>query len=203
MSQSSQSGFTLIEVMIAMSIFAVLSVMTFQALDGTLRVQEEVGQRAEKLTAFQVSWSVMLQDLTNLTRRPIRGVFGDLQQAFFQEDGDCQITFTRTSGSGDVLFSRSGMKRISYCLEDGNLYRVVWPTLDRAQTNEPQKGLLMEDVDSFVIELEPPLVKIGSDDDNLNATLSQYEFIPLGKIIMEIETSDGVFRRSFLASDIQ
>ena len=196
-------GFTLIEVLIAMSIFAILSVMTFRALDGVLDMQGRVEEHAENFTAFQVSWTVILQDFTNLVRRPIRGVFGDLQQAFYLEDSDCSVTFTRASGEGDVSFSRSSMKRISYCLENGDLYRVVWPTLDRVQANEPQKGLLIEDVDNFSIEIDPPLLKIGDESDNLNITFAQYELIPVGKIIVEIETSEGVFRRSFLASGIQ
>ncbi len=193
-------GFTLIEVLIAMSIFAFLSAMTFQALEGSLRVQERVERHADSLNAFQVAWTVILHDFINLARRPIRGTFGDLQRAFVQKDGDCEVSFTRTSGEGSIFFARAGLQRISYCLQDGNLYRLVWPVLDRVQVTEPQKALLMEDVDTFTMEIDSPLNAINSEDP---VDPREYEFLPQGKIIIEIETAEGVFTRWFPGVDMQ
>lgn len=193
-------GFTLVEVLIAMLIFAVLSTMTFRALEGSLRVQERVEQRAGSLNAFQVAWTVMLHDFVNLARRPVRGVFGDLQRAFVQQDGDCVISFTRTSGEGSIAFARAGLQRISYCLQDGNLYRLVWPVLDRVQGTEAQRGLLMENVDTFTVAVEPPLNAVNSEDP---IDPREYEFLPQGKIVIEIATEEGVFTRWFPGVDVR
>ena len=193
-------GFTLIEVLIAMLIFAVLSTMTFQALEGSLRVQERAEQHARSLNAFQVAWTVMLHDFVNLARRPVRGVFGDLQRAFVQQDGDCEISFTRVSGEGSIFFARAGLQRVSYCLLEGNLYRLVWPVLDRVQATEAQQGLLMENVDTFTVEIDPPLNSINSEDP---VDPREYEFLPQGKIAINIETETGVFSRAFPGVDVR
>ena len=191
-------GFTLIEVLIAMAIFAVLSAMTFQALEGTLRTQERVESSTQEINAFMVVWSVMLQDFTQMTRRPVRDKHGDVRRAFYQGDEGCAAIFTRSGVQAGVSFSLSGMQRVSYCLEGSDLYRVVSPVLDEVHDSESRKALLLKEVEKFTIEIDPPLPPLRGTVP----TVGHYA-LPLKGIKVVIEMQDGEFTRWFPGVDVQ
>ena len=188
-------GFTLIEVLVAVSIFAVLSAMTFQALKGTLDAQERVEAHAQALAEFQIVWTILLQDLLNLARRPVRGEFGESEAAFITDtNGICPLTFTRSGLQKGMSFSRTGMQRISYCLEgDKELYRLVWPVLDRPSGMEAHKSLLLTKVDGFIVEAEDPETNCIDS--------SPEEGLPVGRITVTIVTEKGEMKRNFIGLD--
>lgn len=191
-----RGGFTLIEVLIAMAIFAVLSTMTFQALQGTLSIQERIDEHVQEFTEFQIVWTVLLRDLMNMARRPVSAEYGDTEAAFVMDrDGLCPLTFTRGGLQAGVTFTKTGMQRVSYCLEGvDELYRVVWPVLDRSGDTEPQKSLLMSGVLRFDVEADDP----GSDCIDA----SPEESLPVGSIVVTIETESGEISRQFIGADI-
>ncbi len=152
------SGFTLLEVLIATAIFAVISAITFQGLQTSLDVQERVEGRARDLVEMQLVWTVLFQDFVNMTRRPVREENREEPYPAFDlepaDDGDCVVSFTRAGLPASASLP-AGMQRIAYCVRDDNLYRLVWPVLDRASGVEPQESLLMEDIEDFIVETYP------------------------------------------------
>ena len=143
-------GFTLIEVLVAMALFALVSAMTFQGLHLSMTVQEATEDRFHDFNEVQLVWTLMLRDFTHLARRPIRNRYGTRTYRAFMPQGDgCAISFTRYTP-----FSRSGMQRIAYCHEEDGLYRRVWSSLDRPDVPEYREALLTGDVDDFIVEAE-------------------------------------------------
>lgn len=69
MLRATQQGFTLIEVMLAMAIFAVLSLLTYQILGVSLQSQETVEEHSETLNQLQRTFTVMERDLTQILPR--------------------------------------------------------------------------------------------------------------------------------------
>ena len=151
-------GFTLLEVLIATAVFAVISAITFQGLQTSMNVQERVEGRAQELVEIQLVWTVLFQDFMNMTRRPVREEGRDTPYPAFdlnpEDDGDCIVSFTR-AGLPPSASLPAGMQRLAYCVRGDDLYRLVWPVLDRSSDAEAQESLLMEDVSEFVVETYP------------------------------------------------
>ena len=201
-----------------MSIFAVISVISFQGLRSSMMVQERTEAHARDLAEMQLVWAVMFQDFANMTRRPVREEGRDeLYPAFDLEpddDSDCVVSFTR-AGLPSSSALPAGIQRLAYCVREGNLYRAVWPVLDRANDTLPQESLLMENVDNFIVETYPEdfdpeeekEIPVGDDqaDDADGGTgggnvgrdvINKLYELPVG-VVVTIETSERAFVRWF------
>ena len=153
-------GFTLIEVLIAMAIFALVSAMTFQGLQTSLAVQQKVIGRSDELNDIQLLMTLLFDDFFNMARRPIREALGNKTRSFFERDieeysatnsYDCPVAFTRSAIEPGGL-ARAGLYRVAYCQQADKLYRLSWPVLDRAQDSEPAESLLLQRVEQFEVE---------------------------------------------------
>lgn len=148
MKAKKQAGFTLLEVIIAIAIFAAMYVfaqLSFtQALDNRAMLTEHTAkQEARQRFLLYIS-----QDIEQLVARPVRDGFGDLQPALMGDDK--HITFTRLGWSNVLdLRQRGQMQRLSYALEDDELIRYHWPYLDQTVDMEPIRTVLIEGVESI------------------------------------------------------
>ena len=194
-------GFTLIEVLIATAIFAVISAITFQGIQSSMSVQERVEVHARNLVERQLVWTIMFQDFVNMTRRPVREENRSLSYPAFdlepEDDGDCVVSFTR-AGLPSSAALPAGMQRIAYCVRNDDLYRAVWPVLDRPSGTVPQESLLMENIQDFVVEtypenFDPDLEKASTDRKTV---AGKEEDLPVG-VKVTIETEDETFVRLF------
>ena len=131
-----QRGFTLLEIMIALTIFAVISTLAWQILDGAMRTSSATDTRAAKLNQLQRAWSLMERDFFQLQARAPRNA-PDL----FLQDGDA-VEFTTLNGvSGTVQ-----LERVRWRLEEGRLYRDVWPVIDSPADVKPDEVPIVSEV---------------------------------------------------------
>ncbi len=205
------AGFTLIEVLIATAIFAVISAITFQGIQSSMTVQQRVEGRAQDLAEMQLVWTVLFQDFVNMARRPVREEGRAQPYPAFdlepEDDGDCVVSFTR-AGLPSSAALPAGMQRVAYCVREDSLYRMVWPVLDRPFDAESQESLLMEDVEDFIVETYPddfdpdrekPGVPAGGASTRPNADTDMFnseEDLPVG-VRVTIEARDRTFVRLF------
>ena len=75
MSRQRSAAFTLIEVLVALAIFAILTVMAYQVLGASLSNADLLGQRMDRLRAVQQSMNMLGRDLTQAVPRPVRDPF--------------------------------------------------------------------------------------------------------------------------------
>lgn len=68
-----QSGFTLVELMISMGLFALIAVAGVALVDGVLGVQSRTEGRLDRLAELQRSMFVLTSDLDQVARGPIAG----------------------------------------------------------------------------------------------------------------------------------
>ena len=82
MMRRAPSGFTLLELLIAIALFALLGLATYRMLESVLRSDEVV--RAQEIQLRQLSRAVwrLEQDLIQAVPRPVRDGYGDEQNAF-------------------------------------------------------------------------------------------------------------------------
>ena len=154
----------MIEVLIAMMIFAIITTMTFQGLQTSMAVQQKAEEKAAVFKDVQLLVTLMHEDFLNIIRRPIRPSFGTERRASFifeditaegkEASYNCAVEFTRTGLPQGTDELRAGLVRVAYCLDgENNLHRLLWPVLDRSQDSLPVESLLIEAVAGFAVEV--------------------------------------------------
>ena len=144
--RSRQLGFTLMEMLVALAVFAVLGVISATLMSQMLTNEERMGQRSERLGEVQRAMSILKRDLMQITNRPVRDMLGDPLPAVVI-DSNGLIEFSRLGWRNPLRSPRSELQRVAYRMHDGNLLRTYWSVLDRSQDTEPLTQRLLADVD--------------------------------------------------------
>jgi general secretion pathway protein J len=147
------AGFTLVEILIAMAVFAVISVITYTTLTSAINVSNRTSVVAQSLADIQRVLMLMERDLIQMAPRPVLNENGDEQPAFLINGLSTEgFEFTRSGYQNPARLARSLLKRIAYEVRDEKLYRKTWQVLDRATQTEPEfEEPLMEGVTRFEI----------------------------------------------------
>ena len=146
-----QRAFTLIEIMVAMAVFAILAALAYGTLNQTILASELLSERMDRLQALQRTVRMLTDDLQQLAPRPVRDELGDnLRPALdtgFQSG--FAIEMTRGGWSNPVVLPRSTLQRVGYRIEDGELIRFHWYALDRTLNNNPVAVTLIDGVEGL------------------------------------------------------
>jgi general secretion pathway protein J len=141
------AGFTLLELLVSLAIFALLATMAYSALNTVLNARKEVEQRAARLTELQTAFMVMERDIEEAVARPVRDDLGDEQAALKGGGvGTGVLTLTRTGWRNPLGLARSDLQRVDYVFNKQQLLRESWATLDRGPGNEPYAEVLIDGV---------------------------------------------------------
>ena len=160
-------GFTLLEVMFAVSIFAFVGLGAYQLLSTVIDTQARVSTNNETITRLSRVFNVIEGDLLQVVQRGIRDEYGDRIPPMMVGDGTSTFEFSQTEGTGTPIleftrtgwnnpmqFPRSDMQRVAYRLLDDDeqervLQRIFWLVLDRVPDSEPVIQTLLHDVIDF------------------------------------------------------
>lgn len=144
-------GFTLIEVMVAVAVAAVLAVMAFGAMRQALDNRERIRASGARISALQATVRTLVQDFGQLDPRPVREPVGDGHQpALLGAPGDnAQVSLTRAGWNNPAGIGRSTLQRVRYELRDGALYRDHWLVLDALLQPEPVSRRMLDGVRGF------------------------------------------------------
>jgi len=144
---SGQRGFTLLELLVALSIFALLAAMAYGGLNTVMRSQQITTAQAERLAQLQKAFFWLGRDITQAVDRRIRDEFGDLQPAMLGVSiGERRLELTRNGWSNPVGRKRSNLQRVAWGVREEQLVRLYWNVLDRAQDSKPLEAVLLDDV---------------------------------------------------------
>lgn len=147
MMKSRQSGFTLLELLVAMGIFALMAAMAYGGLNAVMKERQVTEQHAARLAQLQTSFLWLGRDIGQAINRPIRDEYSDSQPAMSNaEFGPYQLEFTRSGWRNPARRARSNLQRVAYSVRENQLIRFYWNVLDRAQDSEPQETVLLDGV---------------------------------------------------------
>lgn len=140
-------GFTLLELLVALAVFAILAVMAYGGLHSVMVTEAAIEDQSKRLAQVQMAFFRLEQDLTQIVARPIRDEFG-LEQPALLSGGlqDELLILTRSGWDNPLGQTRSSLQRLAYRLKDGRLWRLQWDTLDRAGLAEPRETVLVDQV---------------------------------------------------------
>ncbi len=145
-----QSGFTLIEVLVASVIFAIIMSIAFQSISGAAKQRDSVSQTMDRFKEVQRAVQVMSRDLAQLQPRSVRDIIGNDRAPALTTGGDGDgIELTTGGWSNPAGLRRSVLQRVGYQIEEDILYRVQWPVLDRTQGTLPIRRPLLEKIVMF------------------------------------------------------
>ncbi len=146
-SRRPQQGLTLLELLVAISVFALLSAMAYGGLNSVLNTAEHTRSQAERLAEMQLAFNRLQRDLVQISDRPIRDTLGDRQPALQYGTGLTLLEFTKSGWRNPTDQARSSLQRVAYRLEDNELQRLAWSHLDRAANATPFTATLLTEVD--------------------------------------------------------
>lgn len=142
------SGFTLLELLVALSIFAVVSVMAYGGLQTTISTKESSQKAADRVSELQLVMMRISNDLRQVISRKVRSEHGDFLNAMQSgENGDAIVAWTRSGYRNPAHLKRSHVQRVAYKLEQQKLIRMTWPVLDLAQDSKTMESEVLTNVE--------------------------------------------------------
>ncbi|MBN1378625.1 MAG: type II secretion system minor pseudopilin GspJ [Gammaproteobacteria bacterium] len=146
-------GFTLLELLVAMAVFAALAVAAYGSLNSVLKTRDHTSKAAVSLQRLQMGMTILQRDFMQLTDTSARDEYGDLLSPFITpSDNSNLLEFTHSGWNNPTNQPRSNLQRVAYELEDNTLYREYWPQLQPGSRQEPVRAILLEDIEEVEFE---------------------------------------------------
>lgn len=144
-------GFTLIEMVVAVALLAVVAAVAYMTLDSMLRQQTATEMRVDQHAGWQRTMLLLTNDLLQIHARSIRtGSHGDRAPALHAPPGpEGLVEWTRGGWSNPAAHARSTYQRVAWRVVDGELQRLFWVVLDRDEALPPVVSPVMREVQSL------------------------------------------------------
>ncbi len=189
-------GFTLLEVLIAIAIFSIISLSSFTIFDTVIKSDETSEQLSKRHNELQRAFVIIERDLVQIAQRSIRINGESPLNGFLQTSGDDfssneqALAFVRQGWTNpSLLLPRSDVQAVAYKLVDETLERLHFNFVDAVVGTEPKVQPLIGKVSTLSFEYY-------NGEEWLKSWAKEY--LPLA-IAIEIDTKDyGVIRRQFL-----
>lgn len=190
-----QQGFTLLEVMIAISITALIGISSTNLLSNIIESKKITDIRSEQLTTLQRFNQFVSRDVEQIINRGIRDQYGDPQPAIVIDGTDYLAEWTRLGWRNSPITEdpRAIMQRVAFQLFDiddeecekakqrlqewGNLepdgsclIRYFWPVLDRSSDTEARTQIILDLVEELEVEI---LATENTPSNNTNGQQAQ------------------------------
>lgn len=149
---SSSRGFTLMELLVALFVFAILAGFSFRAVTALTASEGDVKEQMGALSELQRAVLFWERDIRQIVDRPAQQGFDVSKDAVSIPDDSGVIEFTR-GGNPDYLEQvRSSLQRVRYELnDDGVLLRKSWNIVDHVDDAVPVEMPLLTAVEAVSV----------------------------------------------------
>jgi general secretion pathway protein J len=143
------NGFTLVELLIALLIFGVLTMLAYGGLDSVMQSRDRTSAELLRLRQLQITFSHMQRDIEQLSARDghdaLAGKLSRLSAGQTTDTG-LLMQYTKTGFRNPAQQVRSHLQRVAWRLDDKKLYRMTWPYVDRAFDDQATSALMIENI---------------------------------------------------------
>jgi general secretion pathway protein J len=165
-------GFTLLELLVAMFIAAIIFAMGYGTINQAVKNRAGLQEQQKKLLDLQTTVRTMEQDFVQLVQRPIRDPVGGTYQPCLVGNATSStgsrsslgggssslggsssslssngvqpiVALTRGGWTNPTGLQRTALQRVAYYFQDGTLRREYWTVLDPTQTSTPVRRDMM------------------------------------------------------------
>lgn len=197
-------GFTLLEMVVAIGMFAIIAAISYGALNGFLDARVHINDRRDEFNALQRTFALMERDMRHAVNRTVRDQFGELEPAFFGGSGEplasnelLRLTTAQpAAGSAGV----QQLRRVAWRVAGGELSRVTWQVLDRDIDSPELEHVLIDQVEDIVLSYMS-----FDEEDELTTDNDWLEeaALPVGvEVVLRLE-DQGELRRVFEVAGAQ
>ena len=196
------SGFTLLEVIIAIALFSMISLSSFTIFNTVIKSDESSKTRTARINELQRGFLLIERDLLQIAKRSVRLNGEAPLDDFLHTDSNSfstnenTLAFVRHGWTNPgLLLPRSSMQSVAYQLNDETFERLHFNFVDAIQGQEPKIRKLISNVETLKFEFFY---------DNKWQKKIKEKLLPQA-IAVELTTKDyGLLRKEFLvAGDIK
>ncbi|MEC6126521.1 MULTISPECIES: GspJ family type II secretion system protein [Acinetobacter] len=174
------SGFTLVELLVAIAIFAVLSALGWKVFDYLIKTKDRNAQHEEQLFILQDAYQQILRDTLQII--PLTAnMNGQIRPALSLNNNVLQ--FSKAGVTDPLGQGVSPYERIEYRYDASQkvVYRLKYSDLNLPNSVQPQSSILLKNVEQFQINVLNPQALNQWPDVSLDFTQTQnLKLLPAG-----------------------
>ncbi len=137
-------GFTLVEVLVAVFIFALLMLAAYGSINALLRTRDGLADQNGRLRELQFAVGVLERDLRSALARPVREGYGEREPALVGARE--AIAFTHAGVANPLAQERARIERVGYAWRDQSMSRYSFAVLDRTPATAPLTRIVLTKV---------------------------------------------------------
>lgn len=140
-------GFTLIEILVALVVFAAMAAIAWGALSQVAKTRTALAIEQDRFAAIVRTMGDLERDLRQAISRPLRGNYGESLPALLGNAD--RIELSRLGYANPRAEPRSNIERVLYSVSEETLRRGRYAVLDRAAGSQPQWIDQLVDIESL------------------------------------------------------
>ncbi len=136
-------GFTLLEILVAVAIFAVLAAMAYGGLNSIVRAQVAVRESSDALDALARALARFEKDLAQAYSRSSRGAYGTIESALIGDSNSLSVSTMVVAAT--ATGPSASPARVRHTLAQGRWLRMQSAALDLAPSTPEAARLILAD----------------------------------------------------------
>lgn len=144
-------GFTLLEILIALFVFTIISMIMVSALHTVLTTQAVTEKNSARFNQLQIATLLLSRDLEQAIDRPVINNTGATEPALIGTATEIKFTHTGLANPNAGM-NRSTLQRTHYFMRDNSLIRETWAELDITRDTPENQRKLHNDIDTLYFQ---------------------------------------------------
>ena len=151
LNHQNKAGFTLLELLLAVFIFALISTGAYQVFNIAQRNASLISEKQKRIRDVSLSLEIIEKDFTQLTPRFWRDPFSDAITPSLESDytGNYLVRLVRAGWRNPLGSNRPDLQAVAYRIEDEKLLREYTQHLDNISSTQATKTVLLDRVSNI------------------------------------------------------